>query len=136
MSQAVTINCADCGICCSQPNLVPILFPHETGLPHFATEVRTAHGVEFHTLKKNHDGTCAHYVNGRCSIHEQRPLECVLYPIMVDLSLPVARLAIDTKQCPPDRMARAVFDPRHLSVELSQIRAPTKWREAYQKLKQ
>jgi Fe-S-cluster containining protein len=45
----------------------------------------------------NLDGHCIFLVDGRCSVHDDRPEGCRLYPLILDLS--VDRVVLDTV-CP------------------------------------
>ena len=45
----------------------------------------------------NVDGRCIFLVDGRCSVHEERPEGCRLYPLILDLS--VDRVVLDAS-CP------------------------------------
>ena len=42
----------------------------------------------------NEDGHCIFLVDGRCSVHDDRPEGCRLYPLILDLS--VDRVVLDT----------------------------------------
>ena len=132
---AVKINCAECGKCCVDPNLAPVLFPHEEH--DYQKELRRApNGGQLPTVAKKPDGKCVYYADGKCQIYDRRPLECRLYPVLPDLSGERATFSIDTKQCPKEKFEKATFSPRHLLMELSDIRVTPEWRAAYLSLKQ
>jgi Fe-S-cluster containining protein len=130
---AVDIDCSECGLCCVHPTLVPIVFPHEMGNG-YQTEVREAHGVKFHVIKKS-GNNCTYYENGSCTIHPTRPLECRLYPAIPDLTQDPPHVTIDANLCPKEKFQKASFDPKVLRTELAMISVEPAWREAYNKLK-
>jgi len=130
----VIINCMDCGKCCVNPNLIPVLFPHELNKG-YQTESRSFEGVEFQTVAKKPDGQCVYYEGGMCKVQERKPLECQLYPLITDLGDTLPRFIVDTNLCPADKMAKALFSPGVIYQMLTAIRVDPKWREAFQKLK-
>jgi Fe-S-cluster containining protein len=63
--------------------------------------LETAGHRDFFFVNENHDlqllnvdGHCVFLVEGRCSVHDDRPEGCRLYPLILDLS--VDRVVLDT----------------------------------------
>ena len=89
------LNCSVCkNHCCGQSDRVgaPILLPSE--IKNFdKNDITDENGV--YQLKRNENGLCK-FLDGnkRCSIYEKRPLECRLYPWVMNLDENVVSLKI------------------------------------------
>jgi len=73
----------------------PILMPNELEQFFDDQKVKDENGIV--RLARGHDGNCVFLKWGRCSIYERRPLECQLYPWLINYEDGVLSLRIDPR---------------------------------------
>jgi len=78
--------CNGCNAKCCRKELTPVLLPSELGkFKHYLNAVETPFG-KINLLKKNKEGNCVFLDENstQCKIHFYKPLECKLYPFLLD----------------------------------------------------
>ena len=82
----IQTSCQGCH-CCGKQLLRPILLPEESKqFPDGQIELLTTAIGQVATLAKGKDGNCIFFTDGACSIYNRQPLECQLYPYVLDFS--------------------------------------------------
>jgi Fe-S-cluster containining protein len=120
----------DCTICkrhcCGMiPDLIPVLLPDEVSkYPEKDREFKWGLWI----LKQKED-ICIFKGSSGCSIYEQRPLECQLYPYLIDLDNLGVKL--DDRYCPQ----YTEYKNDNLIIYAKNIieKLPLEWVEAYKK---
>ena len=100
------INCGSCkNNCCGAiPNLIPVLLPEEESEYLLKDRHETPYGPLW-TLKKQENGSCIYLSDDqKCLNYMDRPLECRLYPYLLDFSNDVG-VKLDTRYCSNSSMA-------------------------------
>lgn len=90
------MDCSDCKKhCCGViPDLIPVLLPEEVSkYPEKDRELKWGLWV-----LKQKEGLCVYKGATGCSIYEQRPFECQLYPYLFDLDK--LSVILDRRFCP------------------------------------
>jgi len=99
----LNVTCTNCDNgCCHNPSLTPILLvSEEEKFADFSRLVQTAFR-DMKVLKKRENGNCIFLDDEkrRCSNYENRPLECRIYPYLLDFSLGETSIVLDTRFCP------------------------------------
>lgn len=96
------ITCTNCNNRCCQNPLTPILLvSEEEKFIDFSKLVQTAFR-DMKVLKKKDNETCIFLDNEKklCSNYENRPLECKIYPYLLDFSSGETNIKLDTRFCP------------------------------------
>jgi Fe-S-cluster containining protein len=97
----ISINCEGCpNHCCGKnPYLAPILIPSEEEIFVYKSRVVKTPFREMRMLNKGFDGICVFLDDKmRCSIYDERPLECRLYPFVLDFEFGIA-VRLDKRFC-------------------------------------
>lgn len=98
----ISLECERCkGLCCHHPRLTPILTPSEAvGLEYYADRIVTPQG-NIHSIRKNSKGECVFYdrKQSRCKDYDARPLECRIYPFLLDFTKEEADIRLDHRFC-------------------------------------
>jgi Fe-S-cluster containining protein len=129
----ININCAGCNICCQNPHLAPVLLPSEKErLKKYSRKVETPHKTMF-VLSKKKNGNCVFLDDKikRCVIYSNRPLECVLYPFLLDFRNAI-NIKLDKRFCP--RLKTLEFDKEKILSLIRQKKFPKDWILGYEKL--
>jgi Fe-S-cluster containining protein len=93
--------CAQCptNCCGAVPTVRPVLMPWEPAAA-YATEP----DGPLTLLARDPDGHCVYFSpaqhaagQGGCTIYDRRPLECCLYPLILDFSQPTPSLKLDPR---------------------------------------
>jgi len=117
--------------CCRMnPNLTPVLLPSEEKRFEGRTiSVQTPYR-EMHLVSKKPDGNCIFLdKRNRCTIYNERPLECKLFPFLLDFSDGIGtRLA--TEKCP--HINTLVANPESIRSLVNQNEFPQDWILGYQ----
>lgn len=100
------INCAECigKTCCSANSLRPILMPSEEkniALTRYVQKIKTPYYTFFQVGKKGND-QCIYFnqKTKRCSVYNNRPLECQIYPFMIEFDEnKELKLNLDKRYC-------------------------------------
>lgn len=123
------INCGNCkNNCCGAiPNLIPVLLPEEVDL-FILKEKHENSFYDLWTLKRKENGSCAYFDDNskRCGIYSSRPLECRIYPFLLDFTDDFI-IKLDSRYC---ERASLAIKPR---VNLTDI--PEGWVKAYLEVK-
>lgn len=72
----VTVPCGSCRACCTSPDLYVELEAHEVERFKGSAVHKPGEGWQ---LAKKADGSCVHFVDGRCAIYATRPNGCRLF---------------------------------------------------------
>lgn len=134
----LSINCQGCKQhCCGQiPGLQPVLLPSEEAQFAGSTE---DHGVLKLIKKKPDTGTCVFLDDktNKCTIYNKRPLECRLYPFVLDVADP-SELAVfyrlDPRRC--GSLNTLIAQPWEIMKEVQKHDYPGEWVDAYEQLDQ
>ena len=86
-----------------------------------------------HVLAKKENGNCIFLDDNtmRCTIYNKRPLECVLYPFLLDFDKNVVNVKLD-KNCP--NLQTLSFDITKISLLLKDYKFPDNWIKGYESL--
>jgi Fe-S-cluster containining protein len=129
----ININCEGCpNHCCGRnPHLTPVLLPsEEQKFNEHSISVRTPYR-EMRLLAKKPDGNCIFLDDKtRCTIYDQRPFECKLYPFLLDFEFGIAA-KLDKRFCLG--LESLQFDKSLISDLLRQYRSEFSedWVKAY-----
>ncbi|MEI6731893.1 MAG: YkgJ family cysteine cluster protein, partial [archaeon] len=99
----IKINCDNCpNHCCGMnPGLTPVLLPSEE--ERFLGKTRSVYTPhrEMKLISKQENGNCIFLGEGnRCTVYNERPLECRLFPFLLDFEERVPKVELDMKNCP------------------------------------
>jgi len=82
---------------------------------------------------KKEDGSCVFLGgNNRCNVYEQRPLECKIYPFLLDFSEREINLKLDKRYCPS--LETLTHDMDKVLKSIRQERLPIEWIKGYEYL--
>lgn len=132
----IKINCTNCSNhCCGKnPNLTPVLTPdEEKRFKRYSIAFQTPYGT-VRKLSKKSNGNCIFLDDNAntCTRYEERPLECLLYPYLLDFSKTPPSIKLDTRFCPHLQTLETNI-PKILSLVRSQ-NFPQNWINAYNTL--
>ena len=134
----IHIQCQGCNNhCCGHnPFLTPVLLrSEEEYFKEYSNKIQTPHG-EIWTLEKKENGNCIFLEDKtmRCTIYPKRPLECQLYPFLLDFDKGVPDAKLDKRYCP--HLNTLSFDMESIAALLKKHTFPQDWIKAYQSLKE
>jgi hypothetical protein len=132
----IQIDCSGCtNHCCGKnPNLTPVLLPcEEDDFQDSSKCVKTPYG-EVRILRKKDDGNCIFLdqKTTKCTIYNTRPLECRLYPLLLDFSKAKPDVKLDTRFCP--HLHNADFNQEEIADLIQRYSFPKDWIKAYESL--
>lgn len=132
----IQINCKGCNNhCCGKiPYLTPILLPsEEKRLKKYARSVQTPYRKML-VLAKKGNGNCIFLDDKtiRCTTYSKRPLECRLYPFVLDFSKEKPDVELDKRFCPHLKTLRA--DKQRISALVQKQHFPRDWIDGYKTL--
>ena len=129
----VKTNCLNCpNHCCGHQSLRPILLPEESmQYPDNQVEILTTISGQITTFAKNSNGNCVFFEGGRCTNYENRPLECRLYPYLLDFSGSQPDIKLDNN-CP--EVASITCDVNTIKHQVHQIEFNNEWINIYNSL--
>ena len=132
----IQIDCGNCNnhCCGSNPYLTPVLLPsEEEKFKKNARSVKTPYR-EMWTLAKKESGNCIFLDNKatRCTIYDERPLECRLYPFLLDFSKEKLDVKLDERFCP--HLKTLLADKQKITALVQTQQFPKDWIEAYKTL--
>lgn len=97
----IQIDCSNCnGNCCHNQYLTPILLPaEEESFREFLEEIPTPDRI-MHVLRK-FNGNCLLFDRNakKCTAYDKRPLECKIYPFLLDFSGQNTNVKLDKRFC-------------------------------------
>jgi len=130
------INCHSCSNhCCGEnPHLTPLLMPsEEERFKQFSLEIRTPFR-NVYMLRKKENGNCIllHDKVAQCSIYETKPLECNLYPFLLDFDKHPVNIKLDKRFCP--NLSSLEFDRDAILKLVRSYSFPRDWVLAYKSL--
>jgi Fe-S-cluster containining protein len=129
----LTIKCAGCAnSCCGKnPHLTPVLLPsEERKFKKYSRKIKTAKRDMF-VLAKKENGNCVFLdeKTNRCSVYSKRPLECKIYPFLLDFDGTEASVKLDERFCPSLKTMKA--DEKKLIGFVRLHKFPPDWMEGY-----
>lgn len=132
----IHIDCSGCGNhCCGRnPSLTPVLLPSEEDrFKEHSVIVRTPNR-ELRVLAKKENGNCVFLDDKamRCTVYGERPLECKLYPFLLDFSKEKPDAKLDRRFCPHLRTLQ--FGRGKISEFIKKHSFPEDWIKAYESL--
>lgn len=136
----MNIDCGhDCGKCCTDPKLAPVLLvseekrfkPDEVDI--IGSPVIQGHALAELRVIKKVDGHCFFYDPEKrtCKIHARRPFECRLYPLMLDFTNGPS-FKLDPSRCP--KLSTLAFDHKMIMSFIQSHDFPQDWIRAYNDL--
>ena len=132
----ISISCIGCEKhCCGEnPHLTPVLLPEETHLDAYSKEIKTTYGI-IRVLDKKTNGNCI-FIDDKtrlCTRYSERPLECQLYPLLLDFSDPnKPSFKVDKRYC--QNRNTLDFDLKKVLEHLSHFKFNPQWIRAYESL--
>jgi Fe-S-cluster containining protein len=132
----IRIECEWCANhCCGQNlNLTPVLLPSEEDrFRENVKKINTPSG-EICVLAKKQNGNCTFLDDQtkRCTIYEKRPLECALYPFLLDFDDNEADVKLDKRFCP--HLHTLAFDRNEIMNFVRKHTFPVDWVKRYKTL--
>lgn len=127
---AMRINCDGCqNSCCSNPHLTPVLLPsEEIKFKRQSVRIKTPFKQMF-VLKKESNKCIFLDVNTMCcKIYRKRPLECQLYPFLLDFTKGI-NIKLDDRFCP--HMDLLVYKKRDIVDFVKKHNFPEDWINGY-----
>lgn len=128
----ISINCDECNKnCCQNPHLTPILLPYEEKrFKNYSRKIKTPFRDMFVLIKKN-NGPCIFLDDKtkKCTTYQKRPLECTLYPFLLDFEKTKATVKLDKRFCPHIKTLK--FDKEKIIAFLNKNEFPSNWIKGY-----
>ena len=130
----INIQCKGCtNSCCGKnPHLTPILLPsEEEKFREHSTEIKTPFGT-IRALAKKRNNYCI-FLNEKtmeCTNYSERPLECKLYPFLLDFDRELPDVKLDKINCP--NLNTLTFDRKSIIATVRKHEFPEQWVKAYQ----
>jgi len=132
----IKINCEGCNNHCCGKNsfLTPVLLPsEEERFKEYSEIIKTSYG-NIRVLSKKKNGTCI-FLNDKtikCTIYGTRPLECRLYPFLLDFTKEKPGAKLDERFCP--NLKTLKFDENKILEIIKKKKFPEDWIKAYETL--
>src|SRR3989344_7253100 len=134
----IKINCYGCtkpNHCCQNIHLTPILLPSEEAVFRvYSEKVKTPYRDMF-ALRKNPKDNCV-FLNEdtkQCSIYNQeRPLECFLYPFLLNFSDSTPKVTLDDRFCP--HIKTLEYNLSEIIIYVRNHQFPIDWIKGYDSL--
>lgn len=127
----INIKCEGCrNHCCGQNiYLTPVLLPsEEQKFNDYSVIIETPYR-NMRVLAKKEDGNCIFLDDKtRCTIYDQRPLECKLYPFLLDFDFGLG-VKLDKRFC--QSLGTLNFDKNLISVLLREQEFSEDWIKGY-----
>lgn len=136
MKSAIEIKCNGCNnhCCGSNPHLTPVLLPsEEKRLKQYSRKVETPYRDMF-VLAKKGNGNCI-FLNDktiRCAKYDERPLECMLYPFLLDFDNKSVNVKLDKRFCP--HLQTLAFDKEKILSLVRREQISQDWIKGYKML--
>jgi Fe-S-cluster containining protein len=131
----IKIDCGQChNHCCGNPLLTPVLLPsEERNFKGSSHGIRTSYR-EIRVIRKKENGSCVFLDDKtiRCTIYQERPLECRLYPFLLDFSQAKPDVLLDKRFCP--HLNSLSVNTKKVSALIGEQEFPQDWIEAYKTL--
>jgi Fe-S-cluster containining protein len=132
----INIDCSGCKEhCCGEiHNLTPVLLPsEEERFRAYSRKIETPYRPMF-VLAKKVGGTCIFLDDAvrRCAAYDKRPLECVLYPFLLDFEGNAAGVKLDGRFCP--HLETLLFDKEGIARLLGRNEFTADWIAGYKTL--
>jgi len=129
----IKINCKGCSKnCCGKiKNLRPVLIPSEEKKFGKNSDIVKIKFRKMLVLKRKENGNCIFLDDktSKCKIYSERPLECKLYPLLLDFSEGKAKVILDKRYCKHLEAFKA--DIKQIEKTLSKIDFPEDWINAH-----
>jgi len=128
----IIISCKGCyNNCCKHPYLTPILLPSEEKEFEKYSRVIETPFEKIRLLQKKENGSCIFLEDKtlRCTIYEKRPLECQIYPFLLDFSNEKVNVKLDKRYCP--HLKTLKFDKEELESFVNKEKLSREWIESY-----
>jgi Fe-S-cluster containining protein len=125
----IEVNCRSCNKhCCGEiPNLTPVFVPsEEKRFKKFSRKVKTPFR-DMLVLKKKKN--CIFLKDKKCTIYEKRPLECRLYPFLLDFGKQV-NVKLDRRFC----KRTLVFNKKEIIGSIRKEKFTADWIRGYESL--
>ncbi len=124
------INCKKCNKrCCGEIKGVrPVLFPSEENIFKNDSDIIKVLDREMFVLKRREDGNCIYLKKKKCSIYDKRPVECRLYPFLLEFKDELG-IRLDKRYC--GSLKTLIYDPKEIISFLSPLKVSKDWIESY-----
>lgn len=132
----IKINCENCkNNCCGAiKELRPILLSSEEERFRESSEVIITPFRKMLVLKRNKNGYCVFFdekIRG-CSAYKERPLECRLYPFLLDFSKENVDVKLDKRFC--HSLSLLEFDKNRITSFVRTFKFPKEWVKGYESM--
>ena len=132
----IKIDCNKCNNhCCGKnPYLTSVLLPsEEERFKDHSQSVKTPYR-KMQVLRKKANGNCIFLDDKttKCTIYDKRPLECQLYPFLLDFSKGKPDVKLDERFCP--HLKTLSFDKNKIYAFIQKHSFPKDWIKAYKTL--
>ena len=130
----IKINCLDCmNRCCSNAFLTPLLLPSEEKSFNGLSELIETPFRNLSLLRKL-NGNCIllNTENQRCTDYNNRPIECRIYPLLLDFSKPSVDVKLDNRFCP--HFQTLEYNQEKILEFVKTLDLPQDWIRAYEYL--
>ena len=131
----ISINCEGCSnSCCQNLHLTPVLLPsEEKRFKKYSRKIKIPYR-DISVLAKKENGNCVLLDDRtkRCTIYDKRPLECFLYPFLLDFSKAMVSVKLDRRFCP--HLATLTFGKKKLIAFVRSHQFPSDWVKSYNTL--
>ena len=129
----IEVNCQGCPLhCCGMnPQLTPVLLPSEEGKFEGKTKIVETHFRSMSLLARKETGNCIFLdeKTNRCTNYDERPLECRLFPFLLDFGENGPGVRLDTQNCP--RLNTLDYNKQEIRATLKKYQFPKEWIEGY-----
>jgi Fe-S-cluster containining protein len=133
----IQIKCEGCNNhCCGKnPHLTPVLLSsEEKKFKEYSKKIKTPYRTMSVLVKKgNRNCIFLDDKTKKCDIYNKRPLECMLYPFLLDFETTVLNVRLDKRFCP--HLKTLAFDKEKIIDLISKYKFPSSWIEGYKALK-
>ncbi len=130
----MNIDCETCNARCCRNPLTPILLPsEEERLREFSRIVKTPSRM-MQVLRKKEEGSCIFLDDKQmcCTAYDRRPLECRLYPFLLDFSKENPDVKLDERFC--QSLATLTHDINQILWEVRRHEFSKDWIKSYDSL--
>jgi Fe-S-cluster containining protein len=130
----ISIDCTNCKKhCCGEiRKLRPVLLPSEEKRFKKYSDIVKMAGRDMLVLKQK-KGNCIFFnKKKKCIIYTKRPLECRLYPFLLDFSKKQANVKLDKRFC--KSLKTLAFDKRKIISYVRKHKFPREWVKEYKKM--
>lgn len=127
----IQFNCTGCtNNCCQNPSLTPVFLPfEEKQFKKYSRKIKTPFKDIF-VMKKENNACIFLDASKKCKIHANRPIECQLYPLLLDFEASNPSVKLDKRFCP--KLNTFKLNKEKIALFINSLNLPKEWINAYQ----